>query len=1248
MKRVDTRKSYTEYAGCIAAYVTGGLGAMEAKTINVDMPFCHYVGGMVGGASNLTTANQHLVITGTFEDITVLGALDTGGVFGYSGRQNVDGITVRNATVTTSTRHAGAFAGSTGAWSYQRDILVTGCRVYGERDKYSRISTYSGWHNSSLNYDYDLGVGGYAGYLHTNVAVSRLRVEHTEVTSADMAGGVASYLEAPLRDVEVYDCDVKSVYNPNYYASYPYAMAAGGICATQYGWDGSRSIQGAVVRNSRITGRSCVGGMVGKSRQQSASHPHAWILDSYVAEDVEVKATGYTVTTDVDKNGKTIYVYTEATYVGGLVGYTQMLRIANCVCAASVSGPGNYVGGLVGMVNYDNYLDRDRYIRNSIYAGEEVRGGRGYVGGIIGCFNSAEDSLKEGAIKNVIVYTNVRSGDGKNSLWINDKADVVETNQDSDSIYIWEYSTLNGQTAKDIVATAGTAEGSSLAAKPASSKLIAGEELYKKSFYTDRGFAAASWWMNNFDEKNDAGESTNQYFPYSAYSSALLELARWSDASLRNPADWKGSDDKIVGVKLPPKNVDTTPEATVVYAAGIDILNVETAPKSAVTLCGVDCTTDDDGVASITCNFTTPTGIDNFNIEDLRRDTLVNGSWWYFIDKWGGENNGNLRTGSVTIPPNTVANTTDFVVKEDGSPLTKVIHLWGTQALTADGEIYELEGQKAVYVRNVGTLGQKDKRQPFLSYQHGNKKTPVEVYHNFTVYGTEKVENQRLYQLENKLYTLSAYKNYVYDGILLTTAGTGIAKQNYFAVLDKDGNLTSYLAAISREKWTSSGIKQMSNSFNPDDINPMDSNVPIVVLRYTNGRVCVVHYVSDKLVYDSGQPTGIVSYVGRYLTSLFRPSSDENLVPQDPTYRAALEEAEQYRAPETDPAFGLEVDNSASFDAAGDAEPTGDGTGGGEGADGQAPGEENNPSGEIAGSGQGNLSGGTNEAGGTGDGQGDVSGEPGQGSVPGEPNESDVSGEPGETGETDEDGRTGAYGTNQISGDGGPAGPGGDESGSAAGPEGGEPDAEGGEPAQSGSGGAGAANPGAGGAGAEELPETLFIQPEEGTVYKATSAGGLEAVPCGSVSYDEKGGTYSVDGKTYYPDQAAQAPRDLPEAVTLVSEELHTRQLMDELGPAMVAYDPVTGQYSPYVTESLLGDAPRKTTDPVPGKTLSGQDEETAVQGEAGSSSFEVGHGLGRDLTPQEQRGFTLLALAAVAAFGILGVIFVREKRRKR
>lgn len=99
----------------------------------------------------------------------------------------------------------------------------------------------------------------------------------------------------------------------------------------------------------------------------------------------------------------------------------------------------------------------------------------------------------------------------------------------------------------------------------------------------------------------------------------------------------------------------------------------------------------------------------------------------------------------------------------------------------------------------------------------------------------------------------------------------------------------------------------------------------------------------------------------------------------------------------------------------------------------------------------------------------------------------------------------------------------------------------------------------------------------------------------------------------------------------------------------MVAYDPVTGKYSPYVTETLLGgDAPRKTTDPVPGKTLGGLNGEDAAPEEAGSSDFEVGHGLGRDLTPREQSGFALLALAAIAAFGILGVIFAREKRRKR
>ena len=431
--------------------------------------------------------------------------------------------------------------------------------------------------------------------------------------------------------------------------------------------------------------------------------------------------------------------------------------------------------------------------------------------------------------------------------------------------------------------------------------------------------------------------------------------------------------------------------------------------------------------------------------------------------------------------------------------------------------------------------------------------------------------------------------------------------------------------------------------------NTFGTTESIVVLRYKSGQVCVVNFGSNFVVYNSHPVTRtLFAYAKDYITSIFGPSG-ETTVPHDPTYGDALEEAKNYRDPEEQlhPEPG---GISGDYESAGDSNLSDDGLGDGLGAEGDASSVEDGT--------------GSEETGGPDSGLGGSAGGNGPGSETGEPDEAGLPGgdDPaGETGEPTENG------VNQINGAGGPEGPGGSEPGSAVSPEDGVPGEEGGELTEDGSGlPAGGESgepadgrPGAllpagenGGAspdGAEELPETLFVEPEEGKVFKAAASGGLEAVSVAGVSRDEKSGTYNVAGKTYYPDQSAQPPKDLPEAVTLISEELHTKQIMSELGPAMVAYDPVTGQYSPYVTETLLGgDAPRKTTDPVPGKTLGGLDEDGAAPEDTGKSDFEVGHGLGRDLTPREQSGFALLALAAIAAFGILGVLFVREKRRKR
>lgn len=1275
MKRTGTAMGYTDYAGGIAATLTGVMTEVNARNIEVNMP-SNWLGGVVGTTGGNDGKNNYThMLTGTFENIKILnGRTYVGGVVGTTGLININGLTLRNIEVHITDALGGSFAGVTSAYNYHQDVLVTGCKAYDDH---------------AIGYTGDtsgLGVGGYTGRLGSRVEpLRRIRVENTTVEGGYLTGGIAADLQGTIKDAEIYNCDITSrqldpppgkKVNPNY------TMYTGGVCGFHSQGATSVHLTNIVVRNTRITGRSGVGGIAGGGTTSSLVQ----MENCYVAEDVVITATG----TRPESSSKPAE-FTTYSGAGGLVGYTWgSFNIRDCISGAKVSAAGQGAGGLIGYVRVnDATVNYTRKMTRCISASEEIRAAGGYAGGIFGVISTPTTGMADDALTNIIVATNVVGGDGKNSLWANDISTVNLTSHDFKDVYVWDNSTVNGQLARDIEAVAAATETDPYGARPKSGMLIPAGDLYTRKFYEDHGFTGkdtwgtktvsgapydyvtgrSNWYMENLEQDG------NRFFPYPAIApwsaadnrhsvsgepgtvrpegaaratdqtpSQVTELARWSDASLFNPG-WTASEGNVVGVPLPPPGDVTPTTETVIYASGIDTLNVEAAAGTTVTLGGVSLTTDENGAASMTYNFKTDLTLNgkNYQAKDLCRNTLVNGGWWYFIDQWDDQPNsentapgtGVLRCGKYDFTVQETATATGFVKANGGGGLTNVIHLWGNQALTSDGTIYTLSGDSATVAGSVSGNAAKAEAQPFLSYTYGNRKTKVEVFHNYTLYGGKKLD-QRLYQLENSLYTISPYKGYVYDGVLLTTAGTSDAKSNYFAVLDQEGKLTSYLAAIQCSKWAPEGIGQMSNTFNASE--------RIVVLRYETGQVCVVDFGKNFVVYDSHPVTRqtLFAYAKDYITSIFGPSG-ETTVPHDPTYGDALEEAKNYRDPEEELHPG-QNGISGSYESTGDSSLSSDGLGGGLGTGGDAFSMENGAGPEESGGPDSGFGGGSSV-----NGLGAETGEPGEAGMPGEEDSAGEEDPAGEEGQLTEDG------TNQINGPGGPAGPGG-LPGGAVSPEEGGPGEEGGQLPEdssgtlldSGSGETGTAAPGGAAPDRGKLPDTLFIQPEEGKVFQAKPSGGLETISCDSVSYDEKSGTYSLEGKTYYPDQSARPPQSLPEAVTLVSEELHTRQLMAELGPAMVAYDPITGQYSPYVTESLLGDAPRKTTDPAPGKTLGGLDEEGAAPEDAGNSDFEVGHGLGRDLTPRERNGFALLTLAAVTAFGILGVIFAREKHRRR
>ena len=668
---------------------------------------------------------------------------------------------------------------------------------------------HSNWLVEDMTITATSGIAGGALGSTASISSQNAVVKNCTIEGTTAVGGLQGAMTANAAtgvthsNTQILHCTIRNVGTGS---EDPSSMGTGGVIGRFY-----ESYQphflGAVVRDCTIEGKSNVGGYIGAITNAKNDR----FENIYIAEDVTITATNQAA--------------------GGIVGSGDNVTIKNCAVGATVKAFSN-AGGIMGEVRLRNG-DIVTVINNVYFKGLVTATGN-YAGGVIGKVNTGAVRLTDDNLKNILVAADVRTGGDMISLWAN--CAVASASAGTGLVYVCEDSLLNGQTAKAIVDTAAT-EGKATDVtpqRPADEKvklLVPAADFAKETFYSTRGFASTEW---------DYTDLTT-YMPFTKLYGRDMGVCDTA----------KKYNGKSVGILLP--EAETLGQKTVVYASGVDRINVEVPlPTSAeVTVNGKTYTPDENGVVTLRYRFgkdDVQVGEETYTADSLSRKVMTCGDWWYYIAKDGTIHYGNaVDTKSEMTEPGIVAG------------VTNAVHLWQGLALTADGKVYRLNGDTAT--ETEGTVPAEEWEQlpatPF--WMEGD----VRVYYNFSYYKEEKIP-YRVFMLEGAPYTVSPAQHVLYDGVILSSKTEYGVTNRYFALVDKNsGTLTAYLSNMRLGGVDNKGIVQISNN--------LGYKGTVLLAYYADGNVVGVDYTTGKEVCSTrtaGQR--FAAYVRQTLTGILR------------------------------------------------------------------------------------------------------------------------------------------------------------------------------------------------------------------------------------------------------------------------------------------------------------------------------------------------------------------------------------------
>ncbi len=799
----------------------GFFGSTDSKLSNIEIngmtiedsqnntSVRSYGGGLVGytygslnniNASNVTVSLQYTSYVGgiagyvagtapgitynygTIKDATVKGNTTTGGFQGYCAG-GTNGSTADKRGLTAINCNVSSFT-------------VTAGGIIGS------LGTVNTYYSSAINckvsnntYTGTAGTGGLIGNTGAWSTVNDCKANGCTVTGGPYVGGLIG-LRMGYNTFSSSVIDTK-VTGTNTAAG---VGGAGGMFGYATTRDTSYSLYNLVVRDVDVIADANAGGLIGYTPAEVES---VIIKNAYVAEDV--------------------YVTSKSNNAGGIIGSMGRGQLSYIACGATVTANANNAGGIIGQITNES-ADSMRSMSQIYYCGRVTASGD-YAAGVVGNVSGSLLSLNGDKYKSMVVAAEVTAAGGHGSIWANSTSYGGAGN--IKNFVAWQYSKINGQFLKSILDV--VEDGKVTTAVPTGSVTYAASDFKSGVSFTTAGF----------DDYWDYSSLGNDFMPYvlsTTKANLNFEKGYAKDNDIYDTSE-------NMGIPLP--HDDSAPNEIVVYASGVDTINIEFIEAPLAAIVNGEVYNFEGNVLTLKCGLDKDISVNGNNVflsTNMRRTVMTYGDYWYYIDS-----NGAIVSSAWIDTP--------FA----GSG--KFIHMWQGKAIDNKGNVYDLSS-KSITSSVVGT--EKTETKPFYSFTISGKK--VDVFYNYSIYD-KKVVQQRMFALGNTIYSVSPLQNAVYDGVILS-ANTGI-NRNYFALLENNGNIINYGTALRTGGAANSGIHHMTNN--------MGYTGTIVLLRYTNGSVIGFDYNSGIVVCSTAAETqGIMSYLSNNINGLVSEFSDWN------------------------------------------------------------------------------------------------------------------------------------------------------------------------------------------------------------------------------------------------------------------------------------------------------------------------------------------------------------------------------------
>ncbi|MDR1088815.1 MAG: hypothetical protein LBL23_06065 [Coriobacteriales bacterium] len=182
------------------------------------------------------------------------------------------------------------------------------------------------------------------------------------------------------------------------------------------------------------------------------------------------------------------------------------------------------------------------------------------------------------------------------------------------------------------------------------------------------------------------------------------------------------------------------------------------------------------------------------------------------------------------------------------------LHLQNGEALAEGGVVYNLE--TGTIARHVGELALAE-ASPVPLFTGSTGGVDVQTFKSYTVVGGGTVQPMRILVRDDTLFPVDPELPVVADAVLAGQSG----EESYLSFLDSEGTIVDTQAALAYpENFSASDVAEMSNNLRTSE--------PLVMVRYSNGKVVAFNYLSGSALElsDAAGDENFADYTSRFFS----------------------------------------------------------------------------------------------------------------------------------------------------------------------------------------------------------------------------------------------------------------------------------------------------------------------------------------------------------------------------------------------